>query len=354
MSVIDKPLIYDEIRKYLNKNQLIHLGNIISRYSLNITRQDYQVFSRIYNSIIEGKISISLVDQYVDSIIPYVDELGIMTQTEHSEELLTSGLYCYLGIYFFGLCLAGSSILELMKDMFNFVLLYLYVDHYLDDNKVDKLSKAKTVKIMMQQLYHPDLETAPPKMRGLVTAYLRLLEKAPSAKQVLIDLFLAEIEGVRYQQDSSKSRDEYLAIAEKKGGKVGDAIAACLGFPPDRAYYKIGACVQLLDDMIDAKYDRDNGIHTVATYDLDRYGTLDHLYYYTARQIEAIDPKFFIFRGLFTVNLIYALSQDGLFTRQLRRRFLTFGQLRYDQGHEMMKIVNNYLRNKIDLKISKV
>jgi hypothetical protein len=337
----------------LTKDELIELESLINRWILPMNEADIEVLNSYMCSDKIHKFDF-VIEMYVELILPHVDELGILDKTEHSEELLTSGLYCFLGIFFFRYSQYGYSI-ETIKDemshLFNFVLLYLHVDHYLDDPKVKESERTKTLALMIELLHKPDISKAPNKMTGLVKAYINLLNRSPDAKNILIKLFMSEVLGLLYQRSDKKSRFDYLTIAEIKGGRVGSAIQACLGLSFDKSHYEIGACVQLLDDMIDVYSDQDNQINTTATYDLKHYGHLDHLVLYTARRIDNLDVRFTIFKIFFMENLTYAISHGQAFSRTLRRRLKSYVHLRYCNGTKMMEIVNEWIRQRIMAKI---
>lgn len=298
-----------------------------------------------------------IIELYAQLIAPHNHELGFMDGSEHSEEVLTSGLFCFLGqiIFFYSQYgLESKTEEEPEKDVwyylstiFDFTLLYIHVDHYLDSVKESETDKLATLARMFQLIEDPESYEPPVRMIGLVAAYRRILKEIPESKFALIDLFKTEVFSIGFQSSPDLSREQYLKITELKGGRTASAIQAIMGDKLTSQGYQVGVCVQLLDDLIDVYADKEMGIHTLATHDLVKYGVLDHYVLYTARRIVGLSHEFTIFKLLMMEILTYALSQHDCYTPTIKRRLRRSMHLRYDKGSRMMNIVNGWISQRV-------
>lgn len=79
--------------------------------------------------------------------------------------------------------------------------------------------------------------------------------------------------------------------------------------------------MQLVDDCVDVLADRRNGIHTIATHDLQTKGNLDDLWIEIMHRISLIHPRFKVFIILYSIFAVYVPDRvPQMFTEQLRTK----------------------------------
>lgn len=220
--------------------------------------------------------------------------------------MMYAGLSCYIGQYIFGYCI-GSNVSK--QDAIDFTLLYLYVDYYFDGGGI-----SFNILPFIQAVYQPEDVTSFPIPHVLET-YKRILSRHPdpSCKQKMIDVFMTEIEGVRYQSSPNMTESQYMDIAVRKGGTTTVAIASMMSsnnnFTIDLdSIYLIGAIVQLLDDMLDVYEDMNLNINTIATYQLKTYDNLDKLLLHTLNQISLLPSKYSLIKSIMCLVSLYIVG----------------------------------------------
>jgi hypothetical protein len=323
--------------------------------------------ARIYQ-VIEASQTVdygSYLNPFISRIRPYAKQL--VGEHCHSEELLSSGLFCFYGGILFVLAQSSESGVgtggpfHLIHDLFQFTLLYLFVDHYLDDQKVNGAEKAKTFSLMKQLLEDPRslIDTAGSEsttgthssLTTMVELFISLVEKHPRALPWLKTVFYVEAQGMIIQQNGSLSRDVYLTTAEAKGGATTQAMQSLLfhAVQSNAAQeakdldlaHQLGACIQLVDDMLDVKEDQVSNIHTIATHDLKVNGNMDQLLCYTIDKICNMDKRWTVFKPIFMLILTYLISKGG-FSPELQGLFLPISC--FDHKHlNGLTVLNSWL-----------
>lgn len=332
-----------------------------------------------------------LCELYVARVRPYAGELGLVSSNDelgpHSGELLFSGFQNFYGLVLVSACLECIPTEARLDVMFDYILLYLYVDHYLDDQRQPGSQKLTTLKAMFELVHDPHCREAPPRMQGLVAAYRRILEWAPQAQARLVSVFETEVVGtifqglpcqIREQHRSGKeglgptgkdpsgpsrevasvgptakdpsgpSREEYLFMCELKGARTALGAHAILHGDEYRwrlDLYRIGACVQLLDDMHDINIDVQAGINTIATFEIQRCGNLDRLMYYTLERIESISTKFNLVKTLLAHLATYIMDASPYIGRRFRVQMEALTHIRHSQGVDIVAMFEEWLRN---------
>lgn len=314
-----------------------------------------------------------LCELYVTRVGPYAGELGLVSDSgietnpnsPHSGELLFSGFQNFYGLVLVSACLECIPTEERLDLMFDYILLYLYVDHYLDDQRQPGAQKMATLKAMFELVRDPNCRAPPARMQGLVSAYRRILEQAPEAHARLVSVFETEVVGtifqglpckIRAQQNpgptarvqSGPSREEYLFMCELKGARTALGAHAILHADDPQwrlDLYRIGACVQLLDDMHDVDIDTQAGINTIATYEVQRCGNLDILMYYTLERIESVSTKFNLVKTLLAHLATYVVDASPYIGRRFRVQVEALTHIRRSQGVDIMAMFEEWLRN---------
>lgn len=337
----------------LTAREYIELQHMIQQWTVPIRMKDISYINREFRR--KNRIWEYFLSQYTSRLLPHISDLGIDTGQEHSEELLMSGLFCFVGQclqYYsqFGLNNnlhdSPECVIEYIMDIaIDFVLLYLHVDHYLDDIKVDITNKIATIDQMLILIYDPDkISTLSLSgMNNLVSSYKRLLNINPNAKSALIDLFKTEASSIMFQRNSNASREEYLKMAEIKGGKTCIAIQALFNADIKNGAYELGACVQLLDDMLDVYNDQRQNIHTIATYDLKHNNSLDRLCLYTARKIYSLNSIYTIFKVLMYEILTYIVTRHTCFSKRLKRRLLPYTHIHHFDETTLRTLITEWM-----------
>lgn len=268
-----------------------------------------------------------LLRKYIELLRPYTEILGISGENNRPREADCAAS----GIVFFYGCLCyimhfpnwGHHI----EDIFLYNLLYILVDHYIDDIRIDSSSKKRAIEqmyiLVMDPSQHENLSLIDPVLKTIAMVYHRLITRCPKAKNSIIKLFEAEIEGLTIQKDSSMSREKYYDIAVKKGGYTMQVLQHIVGNNDPsitEASYHIGTIMQLIDDSVDVLADQKNGIHTIASYDLQNKGNLNELWIDIMNRIRHIDSRFTIFIILYTIFAVYLPDRiKDCYTAEMRQ-----------------------------------
>lgn len=250
--------------------------------------------------------------QYIRLLRPYTDILGLSGENNRPREAdcAASG-----AVFFYG-CLCyimhfpnwGQHI----EDIFLYNLLYILVDHYIDDIRIHPAHKARAIQqmytLIQDPIQHETLPLIDPVLKTIAMVYHRLITRCPNCKASIIKLFEAEIEGLTIQKTNTLRREDYYDIAIRKGGYTMQVLQhiVCNTDPSiTEASFHIGTIMQLVDDSVDVMLDRSNGIHTIASHDLNHYHSLDELWIDIMDRIRHIDARFTIFIILYTVFTVY-------------------------------------------------
>jgi len=265
-----------------------------------------------------------LLRKYVELLRPYAKIIGISggTNGPHEIDCVASGIVFFYGclIYIMHFPKWGEHI----EDIFLYNLLYILVDHYIDDVNIDSNIKNKSISQMFilvnDPLMYKKLKLVDPVLKNIAKIYYRLITRCPKCKESIIKLFEAEIEGLYVQKTNNMRREDYYNIAAKKGGYTMEVLRDIMGYDGDNGEtYKLGKIMQLIDDMLDVITDKTNGINTIATYDLENIGNLDTLWINIMDCIDDIGDTFTIFKLLYVLVMVYVPDRNkGTYTDRLR------------------------------------
>lgn len=272
----------------------------------------------------EPTVGRPLLRKYIDLLRPYTDILGISGKGDQPREAdcVASGIVFFYGCLFYIMHFPGWG--AHIEDIFLYNLLYILVDHYIDDIRIQPELKNQTIAQMFTLIHNPlaEIPLLDPILKTIAIVYYRLITRCPDTKPAILDLFLAEIEGLSIQKSATLSREQYYNIALRKGGYTMKVLQRIVGNSDptlDAAAYKLGEIVQFLDDLLDVVTDMKNGIHTIATHDLRTRGNLDELWIDTMHKINAIDPRFTVFKILHTFFAVYIPGRNPIsFSEELR------------------------------------
>jgi len=259
----------------------------------------------------KNSIGIFFIRKYTEMIQPYLKVLGIFEGgIPREDDCLASGIIFFYGCFFYIMHFPnwGSHI----KNIFLYNILYILVDHYIDDINLDPLVKENSVAQMFVLVFDPTAHETmilnDPILKIIAIVYHQLITNCPKTKDLIIKLFQSEIEGLTIQKDPNLPRDKYYNIATKKGGFTMQVLQSIVGDDDPEiaaASYQLGEIMQKIDDSLDVISDRTNGIHTIATWDLKCKNNLDELWIDIVKQIGSISPRFTVFKILYSVFAVY-------------------------------------------------
>lgn len=232
-----------------------------------------------------------------------------------SASAVASGAVCFFGSVLMSLAQLGY--INNMEELFTLSSCYILIDHYLDDSEVSTGEKKKTiqqVKTFIKGVNSPGDDPNPmidsPIIKVVADRYIGMVSKVPKSEKHLKDLFGAEVKTMWLQKSNKLDRKTYLEICELKGGLTCNAIQALLELEITDQEFRLGACIQLVDDIMDIDDDVELGINTIATYDYREDGNLDRLFLYTLDKIESLERKYNLFKPVLIAGLILGVHTN--------------------------------------------
>lgn len=302
---------------------------------------------------VETGFGTPMLRKYIELLRPYTKLLGISGGVNRAREsdCLASGIVFFYGCmcYIMHFPEWGTHI----YDIFLYNLLYILVDHYIDDTTIDTVTKTTSIAAMWGVLINADYKMPlQDEVLDVITrTYRELLQRCPQVQKPLIDLFRAEIHGMHVQHNSSLSRQEYHDMACIKGGLTMVVLNAIVGNTEadihDAAYH-IGTIMQLIDDSVDVFSDKANSIHTIATHDLAVQGNLDTLWSDITVRIHNIDKRFNLFKFLYSVFNVYVPDRlHEAFSQELRTMTNEVNMFDFTYGCDGSALLTNAVMNEM-------
>lgn len=230
-----------------------------------------------------------------------------------------------------------------MDEHFLFTLLYLLTDTYLDDEKVSSSEKIRMALELNNLVDCPDCQSTDPTIMAISSALKGIYSIAPHSRPWLKSCLRSELEGVVVQSCGHHPREKYLEIAERKGGTMTQAMRSIIGGEITEEDYALGACVQLFDDMCDVASDRDAGIYTIATYDLEHEGNLDRLLFYTIHRIDELHRPYVPFKPLFMILLVYLVTRHPFFTDETTKLLTPLSIIDHREGIDLYQLAGRWI-----------
>lgn len=232
---------------------------------------------------------------------------------DFTEGAKSSGAICFFGSVIMSLLQLGY--INNMEELFTFSSCYILTDHYLDDATITMEKKIKTIKqinIFIKNVgENTEMEQIDsPLIRAVADKYIEMVTKIPGSEPHLKELFHAEVKTMYLQTHDNLDRDTYLDICEWKGGLTCNAIQSLLGLEITNSEYTLGACIQLVDDMLDINDDIHLNINTIATYDYQKDGNLDRLLIYTVNRIDEMENRYAFFKPILFLGLVLAVHTN--------------------------------------------
>lgn len=326
--------------------------DIARNWSPPILDDDKKLIMNVFTGT-EPTIGIPLLRKYIELLKPYTKVLGIGVEGVETREAdcLASGIVFFYGCLIYIMHFPGWG--DHIQDIFLYNILYILVDHYIDDVRINPQHKKRTIAQMFILIHDPlayqQMNLEDDILETIALVYHKLITRCPGVKSAIVNLFRAEIEGLYIQQDSTKSRDVYYEIARQKGGYTLHVLQRIVGNnDADAAAYELGEVMQLLDDCLDVMADLNNGIHTIATHDLIQKGTLDELWTDIVKKIGTIDRRFTIFIILYIAFAVYIPSRiPDAYSDQLREQTKGLNLFDYDYGCDGSSLLVDAIMNEL-------
>ncbi len=285
--------------------------SIIKKWLPYITQTDKDIIRNILlgSDITPGTI---LLKKYVKLLRPYAEIIGFIGKNNkpREDDCAASGIVFFYGCLFYIMHFPnwGSHI----EDILLYNILYILVDHYIDDHRIDNNTKNIAISQMFLLINNPliylSLPLIDPTLETIAVVYHKLITRHPKTSSTILKLFQSEITGISIQTNNSLDRNNYYTIASMKGGHTMLVLQSIIDSDDPiitNESFKLGQIMQLLDDVSDVLSDKENGIHTIATHDLENKGCLDDLWIDIVSKINDLGPQFTIFKILYTLFAVY-------------------------------------------------
>ena len=284
--------------------------DFIERWCLVVSDHQRSVFISLLHSTDSLGLN-GLFHYFIDRIQPYRTALRLDSADGPREsDCLASGIVFFYGCIMYVMHFPGWG--RHIEALFLYSMLYLLVDHLLDDQSLDQISRKHIVFQLRQILTNRDESDSElhPELVVISATINKLVAIAPAISKPLLEIFEAEVAGIALQSNGNSSRLNYRDIAYRKGALTMAVVQAIVGdfsIEVSNATSTIGALMQLIDDSIDVYQDKSHNIHTIATHDLENqnFGSLDNLWFETVELIRTLPPRFRLFTMLYSSLIVY-------------------------------------------------
>lgn len=302
------------------------MEELLHKYTLGNVKLDFETNS----------LEIELFKDYLKAVreqIPWILE---------DQEALTTGAISYFGLILY------SRTHGKCKDeaILNFILLYINLDYLLDSKFTSSEEKKSVIHECGKLLYilknSPDkkIEITNIKIKKAFNNLLNLIDNGCSI-ETLEKCFLAEKDSL----DFDKDEEELLEICIHKSETCINIIDELIGVKTNSRL--LGACIQILDDLVDYIIDREHGNFTIVEHYIQTYGIVDELLYKYCHYLESMDN--ILFQVICMYGLIMYVSTSPFVSFELKKIFLKFNPFDYENEIErnlrITKTVNEILSN---------
>ncbi len=226
---------------------------------------------------------------------------------EFSKSEKVSGSICFFGGVITSLLNYGY--IEEIEGLFTFAVCYMLIDHFIDDINNSDEEKSECIKDIYNFIMHGE-KSHNKLIQAVADRYLDLINRKPNCRKYFIKLFLSEAKGLAVQKNSNLPREDYLKIAEEKGGLTSLCIASIIGLEADEENnFILGSLIQVVDDIEDIQDDMAAGIYTLARYDMD-HGNLDGYLYDSFKKIDNLSPIYSVFKIILMSGIILGVHDN--------------------------------------------
>lgn len=283
--------------------------NIAARWAPEVETRDMD-FLHIANNL---KFVHVPADLYLSMISRYSETIRVFSKTTSMSTPLAvcSGMMFFYGCAVFIIHFPDWS--KHLEPLFLYSLLYILVDHYIDDENKSQCVKKQSVKHMKSLIEGNPLaedDNIDPVLFQIDNVYKKLLSLCPGVETSIRKLFYSEIRGLSVQENKNPKIKDCYNVCVEKGGLTMSFLAILVGEATFyKSCYELGCVMQLIDDLIDIEDDLCKKINTVATVEKTQTGNLDAVWIDVMRRINAIDEKFVIFKPFYTFLAMHAVSR---------------------------------------------
>lgn len=252
-----------------------------------------------------------------------------------ADSVMVSGSVCFFGALMMSFCQLGY--ISNMDNLFLLSSCYMILDNYLDDDTISITDKTKTIQelniFIIRGSYNTNVVSSNNSKESIVGAICDIYAKmiTPSNEVHLKELFLAEVKTMYLQRSPNLNWDDYLHISEWKGGLTCNAIQSIIGLTVTQNEYDLGACIQLVDDMMDLEDDNKMGINTIVTYSY-KNNLMDKLFHYIVNKIDTLNKKYNLFKPILYLGLLLSVN---LTSDKLKNKLQQF--IHFPNKSELMK-----------------
>ncbi len=291
-----------------------------------------------------------------------------------SEKL--SGAVCYYGSLLTSILHFGY--VKNKESLFTFSLCYMLIDHYLDNDTICEEEKKKTMKEVKSYIENPFSYNSLCKnnmktnlINAVNSRYLELIKDKQTEKYI-IELFAAEFKShslnninnnnnntnstninnnnntsnnnnlrvkrkdinlyeinnrTNIENNTEELRNLYKSTTERKGELTAVVIASILGLQTEKNVKEaeeLGACIQLVDDLLDIKDDESLNIMTWARYCLHIDGNLDSYVNYTLEKIYGLSNTYNLFKIILSLGIILSFHDSNIISETLKTHLNTY------------------------------
>ena len=244
-----------------------------------------------------------------------------------SKEDINNGKFCFYGSLLLAFC-SGSNISSLYQPLFSYSLLYVLIDSFLDRPRPEKEGPCPKDRETVCNLYALMKGEAPPPGDAFLSLvakhYTKLLEYKPSVREDLLKIFLIELESVPFQTSTEHKEEEFMSMCKRKGALSLRALFTLISDTDMVCAEEIGFCIQLLDDLYDVFLDKEQGIHTIATYHLEKNGNCDQLYSFTLQRIDSLASRFILLQTVMMAFAVCMAQNVACLSTNLQRQIEPF------------------------------
>lgn len=245
-----------------------------------------------------------------------------------------------------------------VNSLVNAAILYAYLDTALDHDRNG--AEVRSFADGITRIINDDLKYSAKKQKKIDSYYTGKYAKSfevyreltggnksilKAAKSLLEEQIMSSF----VQKMSNRKREEYKNVAKRKGsltvylvleiitgGKMYPTISKAML----HHYGNIGYITQLIDDFLDVRDDLEEGIHTMATFDLAKFEYLDNYVEEVATEIRKLPEKLLLIKYVFSMGLLHAISRNvGLLTLKYFLSIEKYILFDYRCGADLIKML---------------
>lgn len=152
-----------------------------------------------------------------------------------------------------------------------------------------------------------------PKVESAYKILKSLIKDVPSCVPQMVKAFEFEANSAKQDVERKESYDSISNIESKKGSSTYQLLGVILNNGKElEVPDELGIALQFYDDLTDVYIDRNSGISTVATLEIEKFGFVDRIVYEIFLCIDKLSPKYWPFKiviafcvSLYTSHSIY-------------------------------------------------